>query len=217
MMPVQGTYLLLKGLPMSESLLDIRIETREDLPGSFMLYCGTISYPVEFHGTHVMLHDLFRRVQSVFDDGCDPSGLLSPFDLFREVGTRLWRILAPQLEQTTIESLLRFDTGPIGLVLPPVLAAFPWELLYDPNYSDEAGFLACRRPVVRLTPSGKDLEPITPPLRVLLLISSPPDLEESSRVDVESERSAVEQALQTVRQDGLVRVSRQLGRARIRK
>ena len=204
MISVQETYLLLKGLPMSESLLDIRIEAREGHPGSFMLYCGNITYPVEFHGTQVILHDLFRRVQSVFDDGSDPSGLLSPFDLFREVGIRLWQILAPQPEQTTIAPLLRFDTVSIGLVLPPMLAAFPWELLYDPNYSDEAGFLACRRPLVRLAPSGKDLEPITPPLRVLLLISSPPDLEERSRVDVESERSAVEQALQAVRQDGLV-------------
>jgi tetratricopeptide (TPR) repeat protein len=187
-----------------ESLLDIYIETREDLPGSFWLRCNGIGYPVEFHGTQVVLYDLFRRVQAVFNGGVDPSGLLSPFDLFREVGIRLWQILISHQEHPTIVPLLRLDTSPIGLSLPPALAAFPWELLYDPNHTDDTGFLARQRPILRLAPPGKDLAPIQLPLRVLLLLSSPPDLEEYSRVDVESERAAVEHALQMGRQNGLV-------------
>src|SRR5438876_6232701 len=188
-----GACRVLKGGSMSESILPIHIEVRDDLPGAFWLRCGTRVYPLEFHGTQVVLFNLVRRVQAVFDDGIDPSGLLSPFDLFREVGIRLWHLLAPQDEPTTIASLLRLDTTPIGLFLPPALAAFPWELLYDPDQSDDAGFLACQRPLVRLAPSGKERAPITLPLRVLLLLSSPSDLEERSRVDVESERATVEQ------------------------
>ncbi|GHO87709.1 tetratricopeptide repeat protein [Dictyobacter formicarum] len=187
-----------------ERFLTIYIETREDLPGSFWIRCNDISYPIEFHGTQVVLYDLFRRVQAVFNDGIDPSGLLSPFDLFREAGVRLWQILISPQEQITIAPLLRLDASPIGLFLPPALAAFPWELLYDPDHTDDTGFLARRRPILRLTPSDKDFAPMQLPLRVLVLISSPPDLEEKSRVDVESERAAVEHALQMGRQQGLV-------------
>ena len=46
--------------------------------------------------------------------------------------------------------------------------------------------------------------PIEPPLRVLLLISSPPSLGENSRVDVESERVAVEQAVHKMRERGFL-------------
>src|SRR5207245_1959411 len=45
---------------------------------------------------------------------------------------------------------------------------------------------------------------VQPPLRVLFLISSPPSLKEDSRVDVESERAAVEQATREMREAGLL-------------
>src|SRR5205823_1843074 len=44
--------------------------------------------------------------------------------------------------------------------------------------------------------------PITLPLRVLLLISSPLSLGEHARIDVESERAAVEQATYEMRRTG---------------
>src|SRR5439155_5074315 len=60
------------------------------------------------------------------------------------------------------------------------------------------------RPLMRLVPSEISPSSITPPLRVLLLISSPLSLGENSRVDVESERAAVEQATREVREAGLL-------------
>jgi tetratricopeptide (TPR) repeat protein len=57
---------------------------------------------------------------------------------------------------------------------------------------------------MRLIPSDTSVPTITPPLRVLLLISSPPSLKEDSRVDVESERAAVEQATREMREAGLL-------------
>jgi tetratricopeptide (TPR) repeat protein len=90
------------------------------------------------------------------------------------------------------------------LELSDTLAGLPWELLYDPEQSGERGFLAHRCPLMRLSSSAAPLAPIEPPLRVLLLISSPPSLGEDSRVDVESERAAVEHAVHEMRQAGLL-------------
>ena len=66
----------------------------------------------------------------------------------------------------------------------------------------EQGFLARRRPLIRLIASDMPVPAIQLPLRVLLLISSPLGLKEDSRVDVESERAAVEQATREMREAG---------------
>jgi hypothetical protein len=57
---------------------------------------------------------------------------------------------------------------------------------------------------VRLIPAGGGLPALAPPLRILLLISSPPALDERQRVDIESKRAAVEHATRTFRETGLL-------------
>src|SRR6266571_2485940 len=193
---------------MADSPLHLTL-TAGDRPGRFMVANGAISYPIEFRPeTDVVLGDLLRRLRPVLVGGSDPSGQLAPLALLREIGTRLWQALLPgtapaDLRETLVREL-RTGMTPLLLGLPQNLAPLPWELLCDPERPDDTGFLARRRPLVRLVSGGNDLSPLAPPLRVLLLISSPPGLDERERVDVESERAAVEQATRTVREAGLL-------------
>jgi len=183
--------------------------TAGDRPGRFTVANGSISYPIEFRPeTDVVLGELLRRLRLVLVGGSDPSGQLAPLALLREIGTRLWQALLPgtapaDLRETLVREL-RTGMTPLLLGLPQNLAPLPWELLCDPERPDDTGFLARRRPLVRLVSGGNDLSPLAPPLRVLLLISSPPGLNERERVDVESERAAVEQATRTFREAGLL-------------
>src|SRR5262249_39544836 len=167
-------------------------------PGLYLLTCAATTYSIEFRPeTDVVLRDLLRRLPPVLVGGADPSGQLGPVELLRAVGTRLWRTLlfdgVPPDARRAIEKALQADT-PLLLALPPVLAVLPWELLCDPDQVDDAGFIARRRSLMRLVPGGKELPSLTPPLKVLLLISSPPEVEPHRRGDVESERAAVEEA-----------------------
>src|SRR5205814_9726943 len=59
---------------------------------------------------------------------------------------------------------------------------------------------------MRLSDSATTVAPTELPLRVLLLISSPPSLGEDSRIDIESERAAVEQATHEMREAGFLRL-----------
>ena len=157
--------------------------------------------------TDVTLGELRRRLRPVLIGGGDPSRLLTPLMLLREVGTRLWQALLPgavpaEVREALARELCSDTTTPLLLALPPELAGLPWELLCDPQ--GDAGFLALRRPIVRLIPDGSNLSPLSPPLRVLLLISSPPGLDEWRLIDVESERAAIESATRKFREAGLL-------------
>ncbi len=62
-------------------------------------------------------------------------------------------------------------------VLPPELAALPWEFIYDTRHQE---FVALSRntPMVRYLPSTSPLRPlhIEPPLRILAMAARPSDL-----------------------------------------
>lgn len=76
-------------------------------------------------------------------------------------------------------------------LVAPVLAALPWEALFDP----EAGIYVCRKdPLIRQIPTTDVMEPLDldPPLRVLAMVAAPADL---SPIDARAERSRLEAAL----------------------
>ncbi|MBC7250860.1 MAG: CHAT domain-containing protein [Anaerolineae bacterium] len=87
---------------------------------------------------------------------------------------------------------------------PPELATLPWEYLYD---AGEDCFLAIspEMPLVRYVPMPHPSRPITvsPPLRVLVVISHPRD---TLPLDVEQEKSIIEQALRDWVHQGLVQL-----------
>lgn len=73
----------------------------------------------------------------------------------------------------------------------PGLAALPWEALFD---SEAQTYLCLKEPLVRHVPApySPPALSLTPPLKVLGMISSPAGL---PALDVEAERNRLEQAL----------------------
>ena len=194
---------------MPEEPLQVRLEQTDHQLGHFLLTFNSSQYPIVANpDASVLFSDWLRRLHPVLSGQRDPAGELASLDLLRNVGTWLWQALlpdsAPAQQRDALAYALRTGRTPLLLALPDTLAGLPWELLCDPQQPTEQGFLARRRPLMRLVSSDMKLTLVTPPLHVLLLISSPPTLGEDSRVDVESERAAVEQATRDVREFGLL-------------
>ncbi|MET0903528.1 MAG: CHAT domain-containing protein, partial [Acidimicrobiales bacterium] len=86
----------------------------------------------------------------------------------------------------------------------PVVAALPWELLYDRRH-EEFLCLSTRTPVVRYVelPEVQQPLPMEPPLRILAMVSSPSDLPE---LDFAAERARMDEALAPLVADGRVEI-----------
>jgi tetratricopeptide (TPR) repeat protein len=192
---------------MPEKPFHLHLQVTGQHSGQYVLTFDSSQYLIMLNPEAVTFNDWLRRLHPVLIGGNDPAeGFGSQEDLLRNVGTWLWQALfpksAPDRERDALAHALRTGHTPLLFTLPDLLAELPWELLCDPEQSGERGFLARRRPLMRSSPSSTAITPIKPPLRVLLLISSPPSLGENSRVDVESERAAVEQATHQAREEG---------------
>ena len=90
-------------------------------------------------------------------------------------------------------------------IQPPEMQALPWEFLYD---AQQAEYVCLSRltPLVRYLELPKAVPSlrVTPPLRILGLVSSPSDLEP---LDIEKEKAGVEQAIAALRDQGLVQLT----------
>jgi WD40 repeat protein len=95
-------------------------------------------------------------------------------------------------------------------ILSPELAALPWEFLYDANGS-EYMCLSSATPIVRYLELAQPPRPlpVTPPLSILGIISSPKDLPE---LDIEREKQRLEKAIKGLRANGLVELTWMSGR-----
>jgi tetratricopeptide (TPR) repeat protein len=89
----------------------------------------------------------------------------------------------------------------------PALADLPWEFLYNAGMNRFLG-LSVETPVVRYLELPERIRPVSvkPPLRVLMMISSPTDY---PQLDVEREFAKMNEALSDLEQRGLVTVERQ--------
>ena len=87
----------------------------------------------------------------------------------------------------------------------PLLAALPWEFLYDQRF-DHYLVLSQRTPLLRYLDLPRPLRPlhVTPPLRMLGMVASPNNL---PRLDVAVEKARVEEALRDLRAGGLVELT----------
>lgn len=92
---------------------------------------------------------------------------------------------------------LRFDD--------PVLAALPWEFLYDARQKE---YLCLRRetPIVRYLELSEPVHSLTltPPLRILGMVASPNRLQQ---LDIAAEQQRVDQALMNLQGEGLVELT----------
>ena len=181
------------------------ILTPENDPDRFLLTGGVITYPIELRpDINMALSDLLHNLHQEYNS----ERTFATSSLLREIGAKLWQVLMPDTvpieSRAALAHELRSSASHLRIAVPPSLATLPWELLYDIQSPNGEGFLGLRRPIVRLIPGGTNLPLLFPPLRVLLLISSPPGLEERQRIDVESARAAVESAVRPLREAGLL-------------
>jgi hypothetical protein len=87
----------------------------------------------------------------------------------------------------------------------PEMAALPWEFLYDTR-QEEYVCLSRRTPLVRYVATQRPVQTlaVTPPLRILGLVVSPDGL---PKLDTQTEKQRVEEALQDLQSRGLVRLT----------
>jgi tetratricopeptide (TPR) repeat protein len=201
------TFQLLEDFLMATSSLTLTL-TPKGRSDRFTLTGSMGSYNIAFSSdTVAWLRDLLHQLHSVLTARGDTNNFSSS-EIIRTIGIKLWQILLPDSApiemRKALEQELRRDASPLLLVLPDDLAIWPWELLYDSQQPDNRGFLVLRRPFVRLIQDSTELPSLAQPLRILLLISSPPKMDEWQRIDVESERAAVESATREYRERGLL-------------
>jgi len=129
----------------------------------------------------------------------------------REFGERLFKAVLTGDVKTRYEvSLREARQQKKGLRLklrihPPKLALLPWEFLYDPDSGEYLCF-SSNTPLVRYVDLRRPVEqlPVTPPLKILGMVASPTDL---PQLDVEKEKGHVEEALEILREKGLVELT----------
>ncbi len=90
-------------------------------------------------------------------------------------------------------------------ILPPELAALPWEFLYDAGQAEYI-CLSSNTPIVRYLELPHPPSPltVTPPLSILCMTASPKGL---ANLDVERERQRVEKATKQLCAGGLVKLT----------
>jgi CHAT domain/WD domain, G-beta repeat len=133
----------------------------------------------------------------------------------KDFGERLYRALFHDDLRVSLErSLSEAAAKGAGLRLrlrlsdTPELAELPWEFLYD-KARNRFVCLSDRTPLVRFleVPDPPRPLPVSPPLRILVMISSPHD-PRFAQLDVEQEWGKLHRALGRLERAGLVRLER---------
>jgi len=164
------------------------------------------------YGAQVVASPLDRACCSEFNLSLDeaPPGDLASLDEIKAFGTRLFQAVFSD----EIYSYLRLsqdeaerqgaDGLRIRLILTevPELADLPWEYLYDPGRAQFLS-LSTKTPIVRYLDLSERVQPLTvkPPLRVLVMISSPKD---QPALDVDQEWTQLSHALAELQAAGRV-------------
>lgn len=148
-------------------------------------------------------HELQEMLTDIVDGYSDA-------DLLKEFGGYLFsRLFTGKVERLYRESLGRVQGQDKRLrvrlrIESPELAALPWEYLYD-EQADEFLALSAHSALMRYIPMEVSKRPsaVTPPLRLLVVISNPIDYE---KLDVEQEKERISQPLAELVNQGIVEV-----------
>ena len=111
--------------------------------------------------------------------------------------------------RSSLDDVARKDAGlriRVRLTEVPELADLPWEYLYNPSLNRFLA-LSVETPFVRYLELPESIRPftVTPPLRVLVMISSPSDY---PRLDVEQEWTKLQESVADLTKSGLIVLER---------
>lgn len=134
-------------------------------------------------------------------------------DTAKQFGGKLFNaVFVGNVRDVYTASLAEANAREVGLRLrlhldsAPELADLPWEFLYNPALNRFLA-LSVKTPIVRFLELPEAIRPlaIQPPLRVLVMISSPRDF---ATLDVQAEWQHLQSALADLEQRGLVKLDR---------
>ena len=172
---------------------------------------GTSRFDIPFGEPE--LKELLEELRGAAAAGPGPagSGRNAGLDRIRGFGGGLFgavfREVVGDLLRTSLAETTRDGAGlRLRLRLDPALSGIPWELFYN-RPLDRFLSLSAETPVVRYleVPEPVRTMAVTPPLRVLVMISSPPDY---PALDVEAEWAKLNQALAGLVQAGTIALDR---------
>jgi len=158
------------------------------------------------------LDAVLDRVELAVLKGSGRRRTLQPahLDVVREFGSTLFEsLITGDVEEAYYDAYRRVSEQQDGLrirltIEPAELASLPWELLYDPRLRDFV-CLSSSTPLVRHLRTANPAPPlsVTAPLRILGMVTSPPDLQS---LDVAGERDRIEATLQPLVSRGVVEI-----------
>jgi hypothetical protein len=203
------------GSTSSWDYLDFDLEIRERDPREYSVIvrspAGEAQEEMSFPFDERALRDRLRDLEiALLRSGGTRRSLSREEQTVQEFGRNLFEaLLVGDVRTRYLMSLDKAEQQDKGLrmklrVQPPELAVLPWEFLYDPDrdylcFSPDTPivrYVDLRQPVRRLT--------VEPPLRILGMVASPRGLDP---LDVEHEKDLLNEAIEELRDDGLVELT----------
>jgi hypothetical protein len=203
------------GSTSSWDYLDFDLEIREGEPRGYAVAvrspAGEAQEEMSFPFDERQLRDKLKDLEiALLRSGGTRRRLSSEEQTVQDFGRRLFEaLLVGDVRTRYLMSLDKAEQQDKGLrmklrVQPPELAVLPWEFLYDPDrdylcFSPDTPivrYVDLRQPVRRLT--------VEPPLRILGMVASPRGLDP---LDVEHEKDLMNEAIEELRDDGLVELT----------
>ncbi len=159
-----------------------------------------IAPPGDFLHRHPHLQQQARALSRAYEE----HRLVEEHDL-KAVGSALWNVL--QLDEALEQAEAASGQATLPIIIESsdaAILALPWETLYHPRFE----FLG-RVPGFTLSRRNPDVQALLPeprpePLRILLFTALPDDLGEHERLEIEAEQAAVQEALMSLEQQGMI-------------
>jgi branched-chain amino acid transport system substrate-binding protein len=200
--------------------IDFDLEIREGNPPKYLVFVRSpegeveeeVSFPFDVDGWELK-YKLKAMEQAVGRSGGTRRRIIRSQEeqVVQDFGRTLYKALLHGEVGAHYKSTLRAaEREKKGLRLklhihPSELTVLPWEFLYDPG-RDEYLCLSPNTPLVRYLNLDQPVKqlPVTPPLRILGMVSNPRDLPE---LNVEDEKRRVDEAIEFLRKDGLIELT----------
>ena len=182
---------------MNPTILDLHFQSNSDDSFNVTAYVRNSSQPLATSRFEYRLNDLSQFESNRLEfNAKDPGGRLERLQAF---GNKLYqKLFTAELQQLWQQQLERSDFLTLCLRIhndAKGLEAVPWETLHDGN---EFLAVGAKTTITRL-PLGivppNDLPAIPLPLRMLAFVSSPPDLPDGSRLNIEREQELLLEAV----------------------
>lgn len=174
---------------------------------------GEVHEIMHFPFNELELNNALKDIQIALLEPIEGKRQIVPYEekTVREFGKKLFdALITGEIHSCYNVSLREAAKKDMGLriklrINPPELTSLPWEFLFDPHHGDYIS-LCNNTPIVRYLELPQSISPlaIDPPLRILGMVASP---EDRIPLDINLEKQRIEEALSTLKEQGLVDIT----------